>query len=156
MVQLHVDENYIRRRLEKLRKELGEYGPVIEELYYDLTSDPRVSSLTTIDTHLDKAAVFLRWVREEHIDLSRLDRGVIRKYIIYLRLKRRAKPSTLKTHIRVLKRLLRILGYGELAKELKYPRETVKPPQLPSPELVEKIIASTKPLEYKVILALLY
>ncbi len=41
MVQLQVDEKYIRRRLDKLRKELGEYGFVIEDLYYDLTSDPR-------------------------------------------------------------------------------------------------------------------
>ena len=45
MVQLQVDEKYIRRRLDKLRKELGEYGFIIEDLYYDLTSDPRVTSL---------------------------------------------------------------------------------------------------------------
>ena len=156
MVQLQVDEKYIRRRLDKLRKELGEYGFVIEDLYYDLTSDPRVTSLTTIDTHLDKAAVFLRWLRKNNIEVAKLDRRIIRRYIIYLRLERKAKPSTLKTHIRVLKRLLRVLGYDELAKELKYPKETVKPPQLPSLDLVEKIIASTKHLEYKVILALLY
>ncbi len=156
MVQLQIDEKYIKRRLDRLRRELEEYGFVLEDLYYDLTSDPRVTSLTTIDTHLDKAAVFLRWLRKNNIDVTKLDRSIVRRYIIYLRLERKAKPSTLKTHIRVLKRLLRVLGYDELAEELKYPRETSKPPQLPSPELVEKIIASTRHPEYKVILALLY
>jgi len=156
LVQLHIDEKYVRKRLNRLRRQLGEYGFVLEDLYYDLTSDPRVTSLTTIDTHLDKAAVFLRWLQQNSIKINQLDYNIIRRYIMYLRLERKVGTSTLKTHIRVLKRLLRTLGYNELAKELKYPRETIKPPELPSPELIERIIASTRHLEYKVVLALLY
>ena len=69
-MQLQVDEKYIMGRLNKPRKELDEYGFVIEDLYYDLTSDPRVTSLTTIDMHLDKTAVFLRWLRKKSKQLS--------------------------------------------------------------------------------------
>ncbi len=59
MVQLHVSEETIKTLLEYARIDLEEYANVIETLYYDLISDPSVTSLSTIKTHLDKARLFL-------------------------------------------------------------------------------------------------
>jgi len=86
MVQLHVSEETIKTLLEYAKIDLEEYANVIEALYYDLISDPSVTSLSTIKTHLDKARLFLRWLKLNNVKLSQLSMDHLRRYIIYLRL----------------------------------------------------------------------
>lgn len=155
MVQLHVTEESIKRKLDKMKKEFSECAFFIDDFYYDLTSDPTITSLATIKTHLDKLTIFLRWIRKNNINITRIDDNIIKRYIIYLRLERRVKSETLYTYIRVLKRILRVLGYNELAEKLKYPKRRIVAPELPSPELVERIISSLRD-PFKTVVALIY
>lgn len=156
MVQLHFSEETIKSVLKHARDDLGKYSNVLEALYYDLVGDPKVTSLSTIKIHLDKARVFLRWLMQNNAELSKLSMDHLRRYIIHLRLEKKLSPSTLATHIRVLRRLLRLLGYSDLAEKLKYPSEKNKPPQLPSPQLIEKVIGEARDPRYKTILAIIY
>ena len=157
MVQLHFTEESIKIVLRNAKEELEpQYYTLLEELYMDLEADPRVTSLATIKPSLDKARVFLRWLQENKINPLSIDMHVIKKYLLYLKLERRAKQSTIAYHVRVLRRLMRLLGKEELANKIPYPRKTTSKLELPSPETIEKIIAETPDLKYKVITALLY
>lgn len=156
MVQLHFTEDTVQQILHNAREELKDYYWLLEEFYLDLRSDPRVTSISTIESLLDKARSFLRWLKNNSIRPEDIDYVVLRRFIAHLRIDRRVSDETLRVYIRMLRRMLRILDKDNLAKQLKYPRYTVKHIDLPSPELVEKIIEEQKRLRTQVILALLY
>jgi len=156
MVQLHFTEDTIRQTLRNAREELRDYYWLLEEFYLDLRSDPRVTSVSTIECLLDKARNFLRWLKNNSIRPENIDYICLRRFIAHLRIDRRVSDETLRVYIRMLRRLMRILNKHDLAKQLKYPRYTVKHMDLPSPELIEKIIEEQKRLRTQVILALLY
>jgi len=89
---------------------------------------------------LDKARSFLRWLKNNSIKPEDIDYMVLRRFIAHLRIDRRVSDETLRVYIR----MLRILGKDNLAKQLKYPRYTVKHIDLPSQELIEKFIDTIK------------
>jgi len=89
---------------------------------------------------LDKARSFLKWLKNNSIKPEDIDYMVPRRSIAHLRIDRRVSDETLRVYIR----MLRILGKDNLAKQLKYSRYTVKHIDLPSQELVEKIIDTIK------------
>lgn len=157
MVQLHFTEESIKTVLRNAREELEpQYYTILEDLYMDLEADPKVTSLGTIKPILDKARTFLRWLQDNKINPLDIDMNIIKKYLLYLRLERRVKTSTIAFYVRVLRRLMRLLGKNDLANKIPYPRKTTTKLELPDPEIIDKIIAETPILKYKVITALLY
>ncbi len=157
MVQLFVSEDTIRSHLRRAKEELlPEYYAVLESLYYDLLSDPGISSLSTIKTRLNKAKLFLKYLQEYGIKPLDIDLDTVKRYILYLRLEKRVKQSTIKQDLKSVKRILKLLGKDNIAEKLKYPKDPVIPPKLPDPEIVKKIIADTKNLRTKVVVALMY
>ena len=157
MVQLFVSEDTIRSHLRRAKEELlSEYYAVLESLYYDLLSDPRITSLSTIKTRLNKAKLFLKYLQEHGIKPLDVDLNTVKRYILYLRLEKRVKQSTIKQDLKSIKRILKLLGKDDIAEKLKYPKDTITPPKLPDPEVIEKIIADIKNLRTKVVIALLY
>lgn len=59
-------------------------------------------------------------------------------------------------YVKIIRRLLRVLGKDELADKVPYPKEAIEPYQLPPPEIVEKMIAEAPNLRLQTILAILY
>ena len=90
------------------------------------------------------------------VELEKIDRDVLTRYIIYLKTEKKVTQSTLKTYVRVLRRLLKVLGKEELAKYIKYPKEKIKPPRLPNPQLIERIIGEIRDPRYRLAVALMY
>ncbi len=58
--------------------------------------------------------------------------------------------------MRVLRRLLKVLGKEELTKYIKYPKEKIKPPRLPTSQLIERIIGEIRDPRYRLAIALMY
>jgi len=157
LVQLFISEDTIRSHLRRAKEELlPEYYAVLESLYYDLLSDPGISSLSTIKTRLNKAKLFLRYLQEHGIKPLDVDLDTVKRYILYLRLEKRVKQSTIKQDLKSVKRILKLLRKDNIAEKLKYPKDPIIPPKLPDPEIVEKIIADIKNLRTKVVVALMY
>lgn len=157
MVQLHMYrsnvESSLRRGMEELDKT---YYNVLLEYYYDLESDPRVNSITTLKLHIDKLRVILRWLQEHGIEPGDVDEKTIKRILLYLKLERKLKPSSMQYYVKILRRLLRILGKNELISKVPYPRDKIPPYELPPPEMIEKIISEAPNLRLQTILALLY
>ncbi len=154
MVQLHYDMNSIKVLIENGCKELGPiYCRVLEDLFYDYMGDTRVSSLSTIRVGLDKAWVFLRWLKERGVKPDNIDDRILKRFLVEIKMTR--KPGTVFSYVKALKRMLRLLGKEELANKLKYPKQPEKVPDLPSPELVEKIISELRD-PFKTIVAIIY
>ena len=156
MVQLHVSEDAIKSLLSSARQSLGDKAVIIERLYYDLLSDPNVTSLSTIHVHLEKARRILKWMLDNGVEPEKIDRDVLTRYIIYLKTEKKVTQSTLKTYMRVLRRLLKVLGKEELTKYIKYPKEKIKPPRLPTSQLIERIIGEIRDPRYRLAIALMY
>lgn len=157
MVQLFVGEDTIRSHLKRAKEELlPEYYAVLESLYYDLLSDPRITSLSTIKTRLNKAKLFLKYLQERGIKPLDVDLDAVKRYILYLRLEKRVKQSTIKQDLMSVKKVLKLLGEEDIAEKLKYSKDPITPPKLPGPEVIEKIIAYIENLRTKVVIALLY
>ncbi len=131
MVQLFVSEDTIRSHLRRVKEELlPEYYAVLESLYYDLLSDPRITSLSMIKTRLNKAKLFLKYLQEHGIKPLDVDLNTVKRYILYLRLEKRVKQSTIKQDLKSVKRILKLLGKDDIAEKLKYPKDTITPPKL--------------------------
>ncbi len=129
MVQLHVSEDTIKSLLSSARQSLGDKATIIERLYYNLLSDTNVTSLSTIHVHhvhLEKARRILKWMIDNGIDPEKIDRNVLKRYIMYLKTEKKVTQSTLKTYVRVLRRLLKVLDKEELVKYIKHPKEKTK------------------------------
>ncbi len=157
MVQLHMSRRHVESSLKKGMEELDKiYYNLLLEYYYDLESDPRVNSITTLKLHIDKLRVILRWLQEHGIKPEDIDEKTIKRILLYLKLERGLKPSSIQFYVKILRRLLRILGKEELVPKVPYPREKIPPYQLPPPETIEKIIAEAPNLRLQTILALLY
>ncbi len=154
MVQLHFDEARIRNVIKRSKEELGSYWVYLIEFYDDLLSDAQVTSLATIYNYIVKLKIFLRWLKERGIKPEDVDERLVKEYVRGLRF--RLKPSSFDPHIKVLKRFFRLIGRDDLIKLLKYSKKPQQRYELPSPELVERIIDEVERLEYKVIIALLY
>ncbi len=82
-----------------------------------------------------------------------IDDRILKRFLIEIKMTR--KLGTVFSYVKVLKRMLRVLGKEELAEKLKYPKQPEKAPDLPSPELVEKIIAGFRD-PFKTIAAIIY
>ncbi len=131
MVQLHYDMNSIKVLIENGCKELGPLCcRVLEDMFYDYMGDTRVSSLSTIRVGLDKARVFLRWLKNKGIKPEEIDEKILKRFLVEIKMTRR--PGTVFSYVKALKRMLRVLGKEELANKLKYPKQPEKVPDLPS------------------------
>jgi len=154
LVQLHYDMNSIKVLLENGCRELGpDYCRVLEDLFYDYMGDTRVTSLSTIRTGLDKARLFLRWLKKRGLKPNDIDDRILKRFIVEIKMTR--KPGTVFSYVKALKRMLRVLGKEKLADKLKYPKQPEKVPDLPSPELIEKIISELRD-PFKTITAIIY
>ncbi len=157
MVQLHMTRRHVESSLNKARSELKDlYYRVLQEYYYDLESDPRINSITTLKLHIDKLRVILRWLQENGIKPREIDEKVLKRILLYLKLERRLKPSSLQYYVKILRRLLKVLGKEELVQKVPYPREAIQPYELPSPEIIERIIAESRNIRLQTIIAVLY
>ena len=157
MVQLHYTRKDVENSLRRAKEELEDpYYNVLLEFYYDLEGDPRVNSITSLKFGIDKLRVVLRWLQERGIRPEEIDGRVLKKLLLYLKLERGLKPSSIQYYVRVLRRLLRLLGKQELVSFVPYPRKSIQPIELPPPELVEKIIFESRSLKHQVIIAMLY
>ena len=154
MVQLHFEESRIKSIVERSREELGGYWLYLVEFYDDLLSDTQVNSLATIYNYIVKLKMFLKWLKRRGISVGEIDGEVVKSYVRELRF--RLKPSSMDPHLKALKRFLKLMGREDLAKLIKYPKKPQQRYELPSPELVERIIDEVERLDYKVIIALLY
>ncbi len=72
---------------------------------------------------------------------------------LYLKLERGLKPFSIQFYVKILRRLLRILGKEELIPKVPYSKEKIPPYQLPPPEIIEKMIAEAPNLQLQTILA---
>lgn len=157
MVQLHMSRRHVEASLRRGREELEEpYRSILLEYYYDLASDPRVNSITTLKLHLDKLRVILRWMQEQRVRPESIDEKVVKRLLLYLRVGRGLKPSSMQFYVKIIRRLLRVLGKDELVDKVPYPKEVMEPYQLPPPEIVEKMMAEAPNLRLQTILAILY
>ncbi len=65
LVQLHMSRKYMESSLKKGMEELNKiYYNLLLEYYYDLESDPRIISITTLKLHIDKLRDILGWLQE--------------------------------------------------------------------------------------------
>jgi len=154
VVQLHFEESRIKEVVERSRGELGEYWPFLVDFYDDLLSDASVSSASTRYNYVVKVRMFLRWLKGRGVMPEDIDERLVKAYVRELR--SRLKPAALDPHFKALKRFLRLVGKGELASLIKYPRRRMPRYELPEPEVVERIIGEIEKLDYQVIVALLY
>lgn len=86
MVQLHMSRRHVETSLRRGGEELEEpYRSILVEYYYDLVSDPRVNSITTLKLHLDKLRAILRWMQEQNVRPGSIDERVVKRLLLYLR-----------------------------------------------------------------------
>ncbi len=140
--------------MRRARRKLGEWFRYLEVVYEDILADGRVTSVSSIYTVIDKVALFLKWLKKKGLKVEDISEGVVREYMVYLR-RKGYKASTIHTHVRSLRRALRAWGVSDLTRLLRYPKVRLVY-QLPSPQIIEDIIASIRDLMYKVIIALIY